>query len=91
MRRRFHSSPLLLAAWLCAPRACAAPVFEDLALARDLICAFRKSGGESRKCMRFGAVIAWHFDRSVHKHPDRTFLALPGNSYAGHCEPWNLE
>ena len=159
----------LLAAWLCAPLACAAPVLDHLALARDVICSFRKSGpvpippplqttdddlmviiegigvdqgtanvtssrtvgprparvyasdasngrvhivedvndsvlvttvldcetwktsGEPRKCMRFAAVIAWHFDRSVHKNPDRTFLALPGNSYAGHCEPWNLE
>ena len=166
MRVRVDSAALLLAAWLCAPPACAAAVFEDLALARDLICSFRKSGavpvppslqtrdddlmviiegigvdpgtanvtssravgprparvyasdtrvhivedvndsvmvttvldcenrksgGEPRKCMRFAAVIAWHFDRSVHKNPDRTFLALPGSSYAGHCEPWNLE
>jgi len=169
MRQRFHSTALLLAAWLCAPLACAASVFEDLALARDLICSFRKSGpapvppplrtrdddlmviiegigvqpgtanvtssravgpkparvyasdgsggrvhivedvndsvmvttvldcesrkagGKPGKCMRFAAVIAWHFDRTVHKNPDRTFLALPGSSYAGHCEPWNLE
>lgn len=166
MRRRFHKAPLLLALWLCATPAQAAAVLEDLALARDVICSFRKSGptpvppplqtrdddlmvviegigvdpgtayvtssravgakpahvyasdtrvhivedvndsvmvttvldcenrktgGELRKCMRFPAVIAWHFDRSVHKHPDRTFLALPGSSYAGHCEPWNLE
>ncbi len=166
MRQRVHSAPLLLAAWLCAPLADAAPVLEDLATARDLICSFRKSGpapvppplqtrdddlmviiegigvdpgtanvtssrtvgskparvyasdtrvhivedvhdsvivttvldcerrkngGETGKCMRFPAVIAWHFDRSVHMNPDRTFLALPGSSYAGHCEPWNLE
>ena len=169
MRRRVHSAPLLLAAWLCAPLAHAAPLIEDLALARDLICSFRKSGpvpvppplrtgdddlmviiegigvapgkasvtssntavprpaqvyasdasdgrvhivedvnesemvttvlgceirksgAEPRKCMRYAAVIAWHFDRSVHRHPDRTFLALPGSSYAGHCEPWNLD
>ena len=56
-----------------------------------LDCENRKSGGEPRKCMRFAAVIAWHFDRSVHKNPDRTFLALPGSSYTGHCEPWNME
>jgi hypothetical protein len=165
MRPRAHSA-LLLTAWLCAPLATAATVIEDLALARDLICSFRKSGpvpvppsmqtrdddlmliiegigvdpqtanvtssrtvgpkparvyasdarvhivedlnesvmvttvldcdtwktgSEPRKCVRFAAVIAWHFDRSVHKNPDRTFLALPGSSYAGHCEPWNLE
>ena len=159
----------LLAAWLCVPSASAAPVLDQLALARDVICSFRKSGpvpippplqttdddlmviiegigvdqgtanvtssrtvgprparvyasdasngrvhivedvndsvlvttvldcetwktsGEPRKCMRFAAVIAWHFDRSVHKNPDRAFLALPGSSYRGHCEPWNLE
>ena len=156
----------LLAAWLCAPLACAAPVLDHLALARDVICSFHKSGpvavppplrsrdddlmviiegigvdpetanvtssravgprparvyasdtrvhivedvhdsvivttvldcetwktsGEARKCMRFAAVVAWHFDRSVHKNPDRAFLALPGSSYRGHCEPWNLE
>ena len=159
----------LLAAWLCVPSASAAPVLDQLALARDVICSFRKSGpvpippplqttdddlmviiegigvdqgtanvtssrtvgprparvyasdasngrvhivedvndsvlvttvldcetwktsGEPRKCMRFAAVIAWHFDRSVHLNPDRSFLALPGSSYTGHCEPWNLE
>jgi len=169
MRPRVHSAPLLLAAWLCAPLACAATVFEDLVLARDLICSFRKSGpvpvppplqtrdddlmviiegigveqgtanvtssravgprparvyasdasdgrvhivedvhdsvivttvldcetwktsGETRKCTRFAAVVAWHFDRAVHTNPDRTFLGLPGSSFTGHCEPWHLE
>ena len=166
MRPRAHSAPLLLAVWLCAPLAHAATVFEDLAMARDLICSFRRSGPvpvpppvqtrdddlmviiegigvdpgtanvtssrtvgpkparvyasdtrvhivedvndsvmvttvlncenrkagkEPQKCMRYPAVIAWHFDRSVHKNPDRTFLALPGSSYTGHCEPWNLD
>jgi hypothetical protein len=56
-----------------------------------LDCENWKTGSEPRKCIRFAAVIAWHFDRSVHKNPDRAFLALPGSSYAGHCEPWNLE
>ena len=156
----------LLHALVCALPASAAPLLDDLALARDVICSFRKSGpvsvpppvrtrdddlmviiesvgvdpgaanvtssravgargarvyasdtrvhfvedvhesvivttvldcetwkpnGPGRKCMRFAAVIAWHFDRSVHRTPDRTFLALPGSSYTGHCEPWNLE
>lgn len=168
MRQRVHSASLL-AAWLCASLATAAPVIEDLAIARDLICSFRKSGpvpvpaplqtrdddlmviiegigvdagtanvtssrtvgprparvyasdapdgrvhivedvndsvrvttvlecerrkngGQTGKCVRFAAVVAWHFDRSVHKNPDRAFLALPGSSYTGHCEPWNLE
>jgi len=56
-----------------------------------LDCEARKTGSDRRKCVRFAAVVAWHFDRSVHMNPDRAFLALPGNSYAGHCEPWNLE
>ena len=54
-------------------------------------CEAWKGEPERRKCMRFPAVIAWHFDRSVHLNPDRSFLGLPGSSYTGHCEPWNLE
>ncbi|OGA04273.1 MAG: hypothetical protein A3I00_04230 [Betaproteobacteria bacterium RIFCSPLOWO2_02_FULL_64_12] len=42
-------------------------------------------------CRRFAAVNAWHFDQSVHRNPDRAFLRLPGTSYAGFCEPWNLD
>ena len=42
-------------------------------------------------CRRFAAVNAWHFDQSVHLNPDRAFLRLPGTSYAGFCEPWNLD
>ena len=166
MQRRVHSASLALSALLCALPASAATVMDDLVLARDIICSFRRSGpvpvppplktrdddlmviiegigvdpgaanvtssraigartarvyasdsrvhfvedvsdsvmvttildcerrkdGEqSGKCMRYAAVVAWHFDRSVHMHPDRSFLALPGSSYAGHCEPWNLE
>ena len=44
MRRPIHSAPLLLAVWLYAPVVCAATLIEDLALARDLICSFRRSG-----------------------------------------------
>jgi hypothetical protein len=165
MRLRSPSRLWLLAAWLLAPPVPAAPLLDDLARARDVICSFFKSGpvavpplrtrdddlmviiegigagpgsanvtssralgprparvyaadsrvhivedvndsvivttvldcetwntsGATRKCVRFSAVIAWHFDRSVHKNPDRTFLALPGSSYTGHCEPWNIE
>jgi len=166
MRVPIHNALLLLAAYLCAQAAAAAPMLDDLVRARDVICSFHKSGpvsllpraqppdddlmviiegigvdpgaanvissravgarparvyapdarvhfvedvndsvivttmlecqtwnsgGEARKCTRFGAVVAWHFDRSVHTNPERTFLALPGNSYAGHCEPWNIE
>jgi hypothetical protein len=56
-----------------------------------LACEAWKGQAESRKCRRYAAVIAWHFDRSVHVNPDRSFLGLPGSSYTGHCEPWNLE
>jgi hypothetical protein len=56
-----------------------------------LACEAWKDETERRKCRRFSAVIAWHFDRSVHVNPDRTFLGLPGSSYSGHCEPWNLD
>jgi hypothetical protein len=66
-------------------------VHESVIVTTILDCERRKNGGETGKCMRFAAVIAWHFDRSVHVNPDRAFLALPGSSYAGHCEPWNLE
>ena len=164
--RSWVRNVLLFAPWLCATGAVAAPMLDQLVLARDVICSFHKSGpgsvvasspereddlmviiegigvdpgsasvissraigpkparvyaagtrvhivedvndsvivttmldcqawksrGQERKCTRYGAVVAWHFDRSVHVDPDRSFLALPGNSYAGHCEPWNLE
>ena len=56
-----------------------------------LACESWKSGRGGRKCSRYSAVNAWHFDRSVHQHPDRVFLALPGTSYTGHCEPWNID
>jgi hypothetical protein len=56
-----------------------------------LECEIWKTGGNARKCARWPAVVTWHFDRMVHKHPDQTFLALPGSSYTGHCDPWNPE
>jgi hypothetical protein len=166
MKRRSPRALALAAALLGAPHAAAAGVLEELTLARDLICAFNRSGPivrpapakrinddlmvviegigiepgaasvtssrgvgakaarvyatearvhivedvnnsvvvttvlaceawkdepERSMCRRFPAVIAWHFDRSVHVDPDRSFLGLPGSSYTGHCEPWNLE
>ena len=56
-----------------------------------LACETWKGDDERGKCRRFSAVVAWHFDRTVHRNPDRSFLGLPGSSYSGHCEPWNLE
>lgn len=56
-----------------------------------LACEARAGNEKPDKCRRYSAVVAWHFDRSVHVNPDRSFLALPGSSYTGHCEPWNLD
>lgn len=166
MRSSIRNALLLLASCPWIPGATAAPMLDQLVLARDVICSFHKSGpnslvaraperddglmviiegigvdpgsasvissrsvgakparvyapgdrvhfvedvndsvivttmldcqtwsdrGNARTCARYEAVVTWHFDRSVHVDPDRSFLALPGNSYAGHCEPWNLE
>ena len=44
-----------------------------------------------RRCLRYAAVMAWHFDRSVHINPDAAFRRLPGTSYSGTCEAWNME
>ena len=56
-----------------------------------LACEARAGNEKPDKCRRYSAVVAWHFDRSVHVNPDRSFLGLPGSSYTGHCEPWNLD
>jgi hypothetical protein len=45
----------------------------------------------ARRCVRFAAVNAWHFDHSVHRTPDTAFRRLPGTSYAGFCEAWHME
>lgn len=66
-------------------------VNESVLVTTVLDCENRKPSGDPRKCLRFSAVVSWHFDRAVHMHPDRSFLALPGSSYAGYCEPWNIE
>ena len=42
------------------------------------------------RCLRYDAVMAWHFDRSVHQNPDAAFRRLPGTSYAGTCEAWRM-
>ena len=51
-------------------------------------CELRARGG---RCLRYAAVAAWHFDRSVHINPDSVFRRLPGTSYAGTCEAWHME
>jgi len=51
-------------------------------------CDARSKGG---RCVRYSTVNAWHFDQSVHRHPDRAFRQLPGTSYSGACEAWYME
>ena len=51
-------------------------------------CEFRARGG---RCLRYSAVMAWHFDRGVHINPDTAFRRLPGTSYAGTCEAWKMD
>ena len=51
-------------------------------------CELRSRDG---RCLRYAAVMAWHFDRSVHINPDSAFHRLPGTSYAGTCEAWKMD
>jgi hypothetical protein len=51
-------------------------------------CELRARGG---RCLRYSAVMAWHFDRGVHLNADLAFRRLPGTSYAGTCEAWRME
>lgn len=67
-------------------------VSESVIVTTVLACdQWRVNKGGKAVCRRFAAVNAWHFDQSVHRDPDRAFLRLPGTSYAGFCEPWNLD
>ncbi len=56
-----------------------------------LSCEAWKNAGKGRKCMRYEAVSAWHFDTSVHRDPDKAFLRLGATSYRGRCEPWHVD
>jgi len=51
-------------------------------------CDRRSRGG---RCLRYSAVMAWHFDLSVHVNPDIAFRRLPGTSFAGTCEAWRMD
>ena len=51
-------------------------------------CEARARGG---RCVRYSAVMAWHFDRGVHVNPDMAFRKLPGTSYSGTCEAWKMD
>ena len=50
----------------------------------------QESAKDGGRCLRFPAVNAWHFDQSVHLDPDAAFRKLPGTSYRGFCEAWNM-
>ena len=56
-----------------------------------LSCEAWKNNAKGRKCVRYEAVSAWHFDTSVHRDPDQAFLRLGTTSFRGTCEPWHLE
>jgi hypothetical protein len=51
-------------------------------------CEQRSSSG---RCQRYATVNAWHFDQSVHRDPDMAFRRLPGTSYSGYCDAWQME
>ncbi len=55
-----------------------------------LSCEINAGEGEKRRCLRYAAVNAWHFDTSVRTDPDQAFRRLPGTSYHGFCEAWHM-
>ena len=54
-------------------------------------CSRWKDGDKGRHCIRYDAVNRWHFDTSVHRNPDQSFLRQETNSFSGWCEPWRME
>ncbi len=56
-----------------------------------LSCEAWKNSAKGRKCVRYEAVSAWHFDTSVHRDPDQAFLRLGTTSFRGTCEPWRMD
>lgn len=56
-----------------------------------LSCLNWKSKPGGRQCVRYDAVNRWHFDTSVHRNADQTYLRLAENSYTGWCEPWRID
>ena len=55
-----------------------------------LSCENESGEGNKRRCTRYAAVNAWHFDDSVRRDPDAAFRKLPGTSYHGFCEAWHM-
>lgn len=55
-----------------------------------LSCENESGDGSKRRCTRYAAVNAWHFDESVRRNPDAAFRKLPGTSYHGFCEAWHV-
>ena len=55
-----------------------------------LSCENESGEGNKRRCTRYAAVNAWHFDDSVRRDPDAAFRKLPGTSYHGFCDAWHM-
>lgn len=55
-----------------------------------LACENESGEGNKRRCTRYAAVNAWHFDDSVRRDPDAAFRKLPGTSYHGFCDAWHM-
>lgn len=55
-----------------------------------LSCENETGAGDKRRCQRYAAVNAWHFDSSVRIDADKAFRRLPGTSYNGFCEAWHM-
>ena len=55
-----------------------------------LSCEIESGEGAAKRCLRYAAVNAWHFDASVKRDPDAAFRKLPGTSYHGFCEAWHM-
>ena len=55
-----------------------------------LSCENESGDASKRRCTRYAAVNAWHFDDSVRRDPDAAFRKLPGTSYHGFCEAWHM-
>jgi hypothetical protein len=51
-------------------------------------CELRSGKG---RCLRYAAVMAWHFDTSVYLNPDLAFRRLPVTSFSGTCEAWKMD
>ena len=56
-----------------------------------LSCMRWNTSSKGRQCVRYEAVNRWHFDNSVHRNADQSYLSVAENSYTGWCEPWRID